>query len=100
MRDIQLHSNGKIQFTAGETHYFFSFPVLDASHPVPQAMAADFSACVALLAELRKTEKFTVSFEMRTDIPAEKMIPFSDLTISVHSLVDMARRINPPPQVP
>ena len=58
--------------------------------------ATDFSACVALLAELRKTEKFTISYQVRADLPAEKTISFTDLTISVqvHGLVFK------PPRVP
>ena len=82
MHDIQLRSRGAILFTVGETQYVFIFPDSDS-----RVAAADFSACVALLAELRKTNRFTISFRMRTDIPAEKTIQFSDLTIPIDGLI-------------
>ena len=95
MHDIQLLSRGAIRFTVGETQYFFIFPNSDT-----RVAGTEFSGCVALLAELRKTDSFTISFQMRTDIPEAKTISFTDLTISVHSLVEPARPIIAPPRVP
>ena len=78
MHDIEFDSQGNIRFTAGDTKYVFYF---DGSTP-----ATAFPAAIALLGELRKVEKFRITFWSSRVSADGKRIEFHDVNIAVGDL--------------
>ena len=74
--------SGHIVFTAAGIDYVY-YPRTN-DHTTP---ATDVSACIAVLAELRKTKAFEVQVPIRPDLPADrKRITVSELTIPIDKL--------------